>query len=389
MSVAAVIVAGGSGLRAGGELPKQYQSIGGKPMIWYTLRAFLLHPGISRVLTVISPDHRGLFDEATEGLGNLEVVHGGNTRQDSCRAGIKACLGGTCEKILIHDAARPFVSEDLISHIIAELDRSEAVIPGLPVADTMKFAPGGLIERTVDRTGVWSVQTPQGFTLKTIHEAHEYAHTHQIEGLTDDASVAEKMGIKVRVIAGRVENRKLTTGEDMTTADQNLQLQKMMGRPDIRVGQGIDFHEFTTGDGVTLCGVKIPHSKKLKGHSDADAAMHALTDALLGAIGEGDIGTFFPPSDPKWKGAASSIFLSKAVELVHARDGIIANVDITILSEAPKVSPHIAAMKQVLSPLLGITPDRIAIKATTTEKLGAIGRSEGLAAFATATVRLP
>lgn len=389
MSVAAVIVAGGSGFRAGGELPKQYQLIGGKPMIWYTLRAFLNHPGIARVLTVISTDHRPLFDEATQDLGTLEVVAGGSTRQDSCRAGITACVGGTCEKILIHDAARPFVSEDLISHIIAELDRSEAVIPGLPVADTMKFAPGGIIEKTVDRTGVWSVQTPQGFALNTIHDAHEYAHNHQIEGLTDDASVAERFGVKVRVIAGRNENRKLTTAEDMKTADQTLRAQQLTARPDVRMGQGIDFHEFVKGDAVILCGVAIPHTHKLKGHSDADAAMHALTDALLGAIGEGDIGTFFPPSDPQWKGAPSSIFLSKAVDLVKARDGMISNVDVTILAEAPTIGPHIQAMKKVLAPLLSITEDRIAIKATTTEKLGAIGRREGLAAFATATVRLP
>jgi 2-C-methyl-D-erythritol 4-phosphate cytidylyltransferase / 2-C-methyl-D-erythritol 2,4-cyclodiphosphate synthase len=389
MSVAVVIVAGGSGFRAGGELPKQYQLIGGRPVLWWTLKAFADHPGVSCVQTVIGAGHETLFASASTGLKVAPPVVGGPTRQDSCRIGIEACANGSAQKILIHDAARPFVSADLISHVIAELERSDAVIPGMPVADTMKFAPGGLVETTVDRQSLWSVQTPQGFTLSAIREAHHRAHEQRLEGLTDDAAVAEKFGIKVRVIAGRVENRKLTTSEDMVEANRILNAQLNLERGDIRMGQGIDFHEFEEGDGVILCGVKIPHEKRLKGHSDADAAMHALTDAILGAIGEGDIGTFFPPSDPRWKGAASSIFLQKAVELLGARDGIIANVDITILAEAPRIVPHIPAMKAILSPLLNIAVDRIAIKATTTEKLGAIGRSEGLAAFATATVRLP
>jgi len=389
MSVAVVIVAGGAGFRAGGELPKQYQLIGGRPMIWWTLKAFTDHPGVSHVQTVIGANHGHLFAEAIAGLEIAPPVIGGDTRQDSCRIGIAACKNSGTQKILIHDAARPFVSADLISHIIAELDRSEGVIPGLPVADTMKFAPGGLVERTVDRQGLWSVQTPQGFDFRAIMAAHEKAHDQDLRGLTDDAAVAEKFGIKVRVIAGRAENRKLTTAEDIRNADQFMMAKANSERMDVRVGQGIDFHEFEAGDGVVLCGVKIPHDKKLKGHSDADAAMHALTDAVLGALGEGDIGTFFPPSDAKWKDVSSMIFLRKAVDLLNARNGIIANVDITILAEAPRVGPHIAAMKALLSPLLHISLDRVAIKATTTEKLGAIGRREGLAAFATATVRLP
>ena len=389
MSVAVVIVAGGAGFRAGGELPKQYQLIGGRPVIWWTLKAFVDHPGVSHVQTVIGAGHGSLFAEAIAGLKVAPPVVGGDTRQDSCRIGIATCTGAGLQKVLIHDAARPFVSADLISHVIAELDRSEGVVPGLPVADTMKFAPGGLVERTVDRQGLWGVQTPQGFDLKAILVAHEKAYDQDLGGLTDDAAVAEKFGIKVRVIAGHIENRKLTTAEDIREADQFLMTKANSERLDVRVGQGIDFHEFEVGDGVVLCGVKIPHDKKLKGHSDADAAIHALTDAILGALGEGDIGTFFPPSDAKWKGVPSSLFLQKAVELMVARNGIIANVDITILAEAPRVGPHIAAMKALLSPLLHVSPDRIAIKATTTEKLGAIGRREGLAAFATATVRLP
>jgi 2-C-methyl-D-erythritol 4-phosphate cytidylyltransferase / 2-C-methyl-D-erythritol 2,4-cyclodiphosphate synthase len=389
MSVAVVVVAGGSGFRAGGEFPKQYQLIGGKAMIWWTLKAFLGHSAVKFVQAVISPEHQRLFDEAVADLEVATPVYGGTTRQDSCRLGVEACLTSGCSKVLIHDAARPFVSHELISRVIDELDRTLAVIPGLPVADTMKFAPGGTVERTVDRQGLWAVQTPQGFDFAAIHDAHQRAYAGHVEGLTDDASVAEAFGIKVRVIAGRDANRKLTTADDMKAADQALHAKSWAERPDIRMGQGIDFHEFVKGPGVTLCGVKIPHSHKLKGHSDADAPMHALTDALLGALGEGDIGTFFPPSDPKWKGAASSLFLTKAMDLLRARNGMVANADITILAEAPRIVPHIAAMKEVLSPLLGITPDRLAIKATTTEKLGAIGRREGLAAFATATIRLP
>ncbi len=389
MSVAVVIVAGGSGFRAGGELPKQYQLIGGRPVLWWTLKAFADHPEVSYVQTVIGAGHEKLFADATVGLKIASPVAGGASRQDSCRLGIAACAKSNAQKILIHDAARPFVSADLISQIIKELERSDGVVPGLPVADTMKFAPGGMVVNTVDRQSLWAVQTPQGFQHDAILNAHHQAHAQKLVGLTDDAAVAEKFGIKVRIVYGREENRKLTTAEDIIVANRTLINKLNLDRLDIRMGQGIDFHAFEKGSGVILCGVKIPYTKKLKGHSDADAAMHALTDAILGAIGEGDIGTFFPPSDPQWKNAASSIFLKKAVELLNARNGIIANVDITILAEAPRIVPHIAAMKAVLSPLLHISADRIAIKATTTEKLGAIGRSEGLAAFATATVRLP
>ncbi len=389
MSVAVVIVAGGSGFRAGGELPKQYQLIGGRPVIWWTLKAFADHPGISHVQTVIGAGHEAMFSSASEGITVAAPVIGGDTRQESCRIGIAACLGTGATKVLIHDAARPLVSLELISRVISELEHSQAVIPGLAIADTVKHAPGGTVEKTVDRQGLWSVQTPQGFDLQVIHKAHAQAYDEKIMGLTDDASVAENHGIKVRIIAGNAENRKLTTADDIKTADDYLNRKLHAERQDIRIGQGIDFHEFETGSGVILCGVKIPHDRKLKGHSDADAAMHALTDAILGALGEGDIGTFFPPSDPKWKGVASSVFLKRAIELLNKRDGIIANVDITILAEAPKITPHVSAMKTLLSPLLKIAPDRIAIKATTTEKLGAIGRQEGLAAFAIASVRLP
>ena len=389
MTVAAVIVAGGSGLRAGGEGPKQYQMIGGKPVIWWTLQAFASHPGISYVQPVIGEGHEKMYVAAAGDLRIEPPVTGGATRQDSCRAGLEALARHKPEKVLIHDAARPFASRDLISHVIAWLDRHGAVVPGLPVAETLKLAPGGIVKATVDRSGLWTAQTPQGFSFDAILAAHRAALAAGTGDMTDDAAVAERAGIEIAMIPGRIENRKLTTAEDIDTAHRVMISAQLTNLPDIRVGQGIDIHPFEDGSSVTLCGVAIPYSQRLKGHSDADVAMHALTDAIFGAIGEGDIGTHFPPSDPQWRGAASSIFLAKAVELVRSRGGMIANADITILAEAPRIGPHVEAMKAKLALLLGIAKDRIAVKATTMERLGAIGRGEGIMAFASATVRLP
>lgn len=389
MTTAAIIVAGGNGLRAGGETPKQYQLIGGKPIIWWTLKAFLDHPAIDRVQVVVGAGHEALFAAATAGLKLPPAVIGGVTRQDSCRIGLEACEDFNPQKVLIHDAARPFTSATLMSSVIAKLDQADAVVPGLPVADTMKFAPEGIITKTVDRSALWFAQTPQGFSFPLIFAAHRKAERENQFGLTDDAAVAEIAGMNVQMISGEPQNKKLTTNADIEIANAELTQRLFATRLDIRTGQGIDFHVFEKGNAVTLCGVAIPHSHKLKGHSDADVALHALTDAILGAIGEGDIGTHFPPTDVRWKNAASSIFLEKAMALLMARGGVIANVDMTILAEAPKVSPHITTMKAILSPLLQVTHDRIAIKATTTETLGAIGRKEGMAAFAIATVRLP
>jgi 2-C-methyl-D-erythritol 4-phosphate cytidylyltransferase / 2-C-methyl-D-erythritol 2,4-cyclodiphosphate synthase len=389
MTVAAVIVAGGNGLRAGGGTPKQYQLIGGKPVIWWTLKAFLDHPGLTHVQVVVGAGHEEVFATATAGLRFPAIVQGGATRQESCRLGLEACANLKPDKVMIHDAARPFISTEMINAVIAELERSDAVIPGLPVADTMKFAPGGVILKTVDRSAIWFVQTPQGFAFEKILAAHRQAVRDDQHGLTDDAAVAEYAGMQVKIIAGEQQNKKLTTSADVESANRELTNRMFGDLPDIRTGQGIDFHVFAAGKFVTLCGVAIPYTQKLKGHSDADVVLHAITDAILGAIGEGDIGTYFPPSDMQWKNAASSIFVEKAMALLVARGGAIANIDVTILAEAPKISPHISAMKFALSPLLQIGIDRIAIKATTTEKLGAIGRKEGMAAFAIATVRLP
>ncbi|MGE0212194.1 MAG: bifunctional 2-C-methyl-D-erythritol 4-phosphate cytidylyltransferase/2-C-methyl-D-erythritol 2,4-cyclodiphosphate synthase [Parvibaculaceae bacterium] len=385
----ALIVAGGSGTRAGGEKPKQYQAIAGEPVLRRTVRAFFDHPGIDRVQVVIAQGHEDWYAGAVEGLALPAAVRGGTSRQESVFNGLQALGAVQPELVLIHDAARPFPSQSLLSHVIAALDRHPAVIPALPVTDTLKKAQGNIVQETVDRAGLWGVQTPQGFRYPLIAEAHRLARAAAAANFTDDASIAEWAGLEVALIPGEHDNRKITTAADLAEADARLSAGAFAGLGDIRVGQGFDVHSFVPGERVVLCGVSIPHSHALSGHSDADAPMHALTDALLGTIGEGDIGTHFPPSDPQWRGADSAIFLRKAIDLVAARGGRIANADITIIAEAPRIGPHVVAMRKRLGELLGIPVDRVAVKATTNEKLGSIGRGEGLCAFATVTVRLP
>jgi 2-C-methyl-D-erythritol 4-phosphate cytidylyltransferase / 2-C-methyl-D-erythritol 2,4-cyclodiphosphate synthase len=388
MKVGAVVVAAGTGSRAGGEKPKQYQIIGGRPVVWWALKSFCDHPSIAHIQPVIGVGQDDLFKDACEGLTVESPVVGGETRQESCRRGLEAIARHNVTHVLIHDAARPFVSTALISRVISGLERHPSAIPGLAIADTVKKAPFGTIERTVDRTGLWTVQTPQGFAFEAIRAAHEKAAQTGQSSLTDDAAVAELAGLEVAIIPGDAANRKMTTAADLAEADRALST-SLGDLPDIRTGIGIDIHPFTEGDHVMLCGVAIPHTHRLAGHSDADAALHALTDAILGAIGEGDIGTHFPPSDPQWKNAPSAIFLTRAVELVTRRGGKVGNADVAILAEAPRISPHLPAMKAKLSALLGIAEDRIAIKATTAEKLGFVGRGEGITAYATVLVRLP
>jgi len=385
MKIGAVVVAAGSGSRAGGEKPKQYQTIGGRPVLWWTLKALLDHPRIAAIQTVIGPYQTGLFKDAVSDLDIAPPVTGGATRQESCRIGLEALARHGLTHVLIHDAARPFLSPELIDRVIAGLATHQGAVPGLAVADTLKRAASGTIERTIDRSGLWAVQTPQGFAYDAICTAHEKARQAGHSQLTDDAAVAEFVGLDVAIVAGSPENRKMTTMDDIAEADRTLN----RNLNDIRTGMGIDIHAFAPGDHVMLCGVRIDHTQRLAGHSDADVALHALTDAILGAIGEGDIGTFFPPSDPQWKDAPSSIFLAKAVELVRQRGGKVGNADIAILAEVPRISPHLAAMKSSLSAMLGIGEDRIAIKATTAETLGFVGRREGITAFANVIVRLP
>ena len=384
-----LILAAGSGIRAGGERPKQYQLVGGKPVLRLTMEAFLSCPGVDHVLAVIGEDQQGWYAEAAQGLALLPPVLGGLTRQQSALHGLRAIAHLKPAKVLIHDGARPFVSHGVIASVLAGLDRHQGIIPALPVTDTLKRAPGGLITDTVSRESLWGAQTPQGFRFPEILAAHEAAHAHGVEGLTDDASVAEHGGLSVGIVPGEAGNRKLTTMDDILDADRALLRQRIDQLPDVRVGQGFDVHAFEPGNHVVLCGVKIPHNMRLKGHSDADVAMHALTDAILGAVSEGDIGQHFPPSDPQWKGADSAIFLRHASGLVTERGGLLAHADITIVCEAPKIGPHVPAMKAALSEILSLPTHRVAVKATTSEKLGFTGRKEGIAAWATATVRLP
>lgn len=379
----AIIVAAGRGSRVGGDLPKQYIPIGGEPVIRRTLRAFSSHSLVDAVLPVIHMDDVDLFREAAQDIETLPPVSGGETRQDSVRAGLEHLeqISPSTDYVLIHDAARAFVSECLISSVVEALANHEGAIPALRVVDTLKRENSeGLIEETVEREALWRAQTPQGFRFLDILAAHR---TFAGESLTDDSALAEQAGLAVALVPGEESNVKITTSEDINAANEKL------AQGDPRMGQGFDVHRFCDGDGVTLCGVNIPHTQGLEGHSDADVAMHALTDALLGALADGDIGAHFPPTDERWRGAASDIFLKFAAERVAGRGGRIVNVDVTIVCESPKIGPHRAAMTERLAGVLGVAENRVSVKATTTEKLGFTGRGEGIAAQAVATIILP
>lgn len=378
---AVIIVAAGRGHRFCSDMPKQYCDLGGRMILSHTLAAFCAHPLVHSVTTVIHPDDVELFKRAAKGLFKATYVFGGKERQDSVRLGLQSLKDENPDVVLIHDAARPFVSFDLINRVIAAC-ADKGAIPALPVVDTLKFAgEGNLIQKTVDRKGLWRVQTPQGFPFAQILKAHEQAAG---KALTDDAAVAESAGMSVVLIDGDEDNFKITTAADLTRAQKILNAET----PECRTGLGFDVHAFAQGDGVWLCGVKIPHGKKLEGHSDADVALHALTDAILGAIGAGDIGVHFPPSDNRWKGKESSFFLKYAVALVKARGGRLVNVDLTVICEEPKVNKFRLEIVQSLSEMLELPAERIGFKGTTTEKLGFTGRKEGIAAQAVATVLL-
>lgn len=393
VKTAAVIVAAGRGVRAGGgaegDLPKQYRTIGGEAVLTHTLQAFAGHDAVDAVLAVISDADRALYDAASAGLGGKlrPAAIGGATRQDSVRAGLEALAPAAPERVLVHDAARPFVGAGLISRVVRALDDHDAVLPALPVAETLKRADDGRVTSTVDRTGLWLAQTPQGFRFQTICDAHAKAAASAGTGFTDDAAIAEWHGIEVAIVGGDRANTKLTTMEDFEIAERLLATPGAAG--EWRMGHGYDVHVFASGDHVMLCGVAVPHDHTLHGHSDADVGLHALTDALLGAIGEGDIGAHFPPSDPQWRGAESHVFLRDAAARVRARGGRISNVDVTLICELPKIGPHRSAMQQRIAEILEIARDRVSVKATTTEGLGYTGRREGIAAQASACVWLP
>ncbi|MBN9432321.1 MAG: bifunctional 2-C-methyl-D-erythritol 4-phosphate cytidylyltransferase/2-C-methyl-D-erythritol 2,4-cyclodiphosphate synthase [Bosea sp.] len=388
--IAALIVAAGRGVRAGGGLPKQYRMIGGRAVLARSAALFLTHPRVEHVAVVIHPDDEALYREAVAGLeGLLPPVMGGATRQASVLAGLEALAAQAPDAVLIHDAVRPFASEELVTRVIDALATNRAVLAASPVTDTLKRGDAeGFVAGTVSRDQLFAAETPQGFHLDVILEAHRRAAAAGIE-VTDDAALAEWAGIPVRLVAGARGNIKLTSQEDIAMADRQLQAEALLEAGETRVGTGYDVHPFTDGDAVWLGGIRIPHEKTLAGHSDADVALHALTDALLGAIAEGDIGSHFPPSDPQWRGASSDRFLAHAVNLVSARGGRIVNLDLAIVAEAPKIGPHRDAMRERIAEIAGIAPGRVAVKATTNEKLGFVGRREGIAAIATATIRLP
>lgn len=381
-----LIVAAGSGTRLGGDLPKQYQKIGDVPLLRRTIEVFLKLIPPENIHIVISAAHSALYAQAVEGLTLLPPITGGSERNESVSNGIKALPHLKDNDILlIHDAARPFVRTEDILNLVKALSHDDtgsacvAATLAVPVADTLRRVDGA----NVDRKDLWAIQTPQGFHFTVVRQAHEKLK----ENFTDDAGMVAALGIPVKMVEGTRDNIKITTPGDMALAEDMLMCEK---RTQFRSGFGFDVHSFDTSKkNVILCGIEIPCAAALSGHSDADAGLHALTDALLGTIGAGDIGSFFPPSDLQWKGADSRIFVEKALSLVREKGGRIVNADITFICEIPKIGPHRAAMQQSLGALLGLPPDRVGIKATTSEGMGFTGRKEGLAAQAIVSVEFP
>ncbi|NVJ93515.1 MAG: bifunctional 2-C-methyl-D-erythritol 4-phosphate cytidylyltransferase/2-C-methyl-D-erythritol 2,4-cyclodiphosphate synthase [Methylocystaceae bacterium] len=379
-SVYAIIVAAGRGRRFGGEIPKQYCPLGATTVLEKTIKTFCAHPLIKGVRVIIHPDDRELYDQAVAELDILEPIYGGAERQDSVQNGLESLVEYEPDVVLIQDAARPFCDSSVIDRVIEKVKSGQGVIPALPVSDTLKREKQGLCVGTVDRSDLWRAQTPQGFMYDDILGAHR-----QLKGkaFTDDAALMEAVSKSVCFVMGAQDNFKITTQEDLQRAQRILKMES-----EFRTGTGFDVHRFCEGQAVTLCGVEVPHSQGLAGHSDADVALHALTDALLGAIGAGDIGSHFPPSEAQWKGASSDRFLKKACELVRDRSGQIMNLDVTIICERPKVGPYREEMRTRVAEIAEIDVARVSVKGTTTEKLGFTGRGEGIAAQAIATVKL-
>ncbi len=372
-STAALIVAAGRGTRAGGLVPKQWQSVAGKPVMDWTLEKFAAHPQIDRIVLVLHPEDLG----TPLAVQPDEVVAGGADRAASVRAGLAALADTGTTHVLIHDVARPCVSNTVISAVIAALDRLDAAAPALTVTDALWTGDDSIVTGVQDRSGLFRAQTPQGFNYAAIVAAHA-AHPG---GAADDVEVARHAGLSVAIVPGSEDNLKITHPADFERAARILR-----GPMSIRVGNGFDVHAFGPGDHVTLCGIDIPHSHGLVGHSDADVSMHTVTDAIYGALSEGDIGQHFPPSDPQWKGAASEIFLRHAVQLAAEKGFGIGNVDCTIVCEYPKIGPHAAAMRNHMARLMGCSLDQVSVKATTSERLGFTGRGEGIACIATCTL---
>ena len=391
MTTAALIVAGGRGIRAGtGDMPKQYRRLAGKSVLSRTLEVFLGHPAIDRVQVVIGAEDSRLYaDAAPQHDRLLSPATGGDTRQESVRRGLAALAAFNPRHVLVHDSVRPFLSGALIDRVVHALAGSDAVVPLVPVSSTLKsISPNGKVGATVPREGLYAAETPQGFDFAALRAAHERAAAARLN-FTDDAGVAEWAGLVVSVVHGEAGNVKLTTASDIATAERRLAGEAALQLGEVSVGTGYDVHALGPGTSVTLGGIAIPHDHGLVGHSDADVALHALTDAILGALSDGDIGQHFPPSDMRWRGAPSEKFVAFAVERVRARGGRIAHIDLAIIAEAPKIAPHRDAMRRRIAEICGIAVERVAVKATTNEGLGFVGRREGIAAIATATLRLP
>lgn len=383
--IVAVVVAAGRGTRAGFAAPKQYAALAGRPVLRWALEALTVHPAIGAVIAAIDPDDRPFYEDAAAGVaGLLPPAAGGETRQGSVCNALVALEPHRPDFVLVHDAARPFPSPALLDRIVAALSPELGVVPALPVTDTLKRLANGAITETVPRDDLQAAQTPQAFPFAAILAAHRQAMRDGVSDLTDDAAVAALAGLPVRTVAGERGNIKLTTADDFGYAEAML-----TGAQEWRTGQGFDVHAFGPGDHVMLCGMRLPHDRGLVGHSDADVGLHALTDALLGALGEGDIGTHFPPSDAAWKGASSDRFLADASERVRRRGGAIAHLDVTLICETPKIGPHRDAMRERVAQIAGIDVGRVSVKATTSEGLGFTGRGEGIAVMAVASVRLP
>ncbi len=374
----AIIVAAGKGRRVGGPLPKQWRDLAGRTVLARALDAFLEHPEIGPIALVLAAEDMAMAP-GYEGHGGLTVVEGGASRAESVRAGLLALEGHALRDVLIHDAARPLVSAALISRVIAALREHEGAAPAVPLADALWRGENGMVQEIVPRAGLYRAQTPQGFRFTPILAAHGAFRGDP----SDDVEVARAAGIEVAIVPGEERNLKITTEEDFARARMFLAADgKGDAQMDIRIGNGFDVHAFAEGDSLTLCGVRIPHDRALSGHSDADVGMHALTDAIYGALADGDIGRHFPPSDPQWKGADSAILLEHACSRMRARGYALANADITLICEAPKIGPHADAMAARLAGIMDLPPGKISVKATTTEKLGFAGRNEGIAALA-------
>ena len=383
---AVVLVAAGRGLRAGAGGPKQYRTIGGVPVIYRAMEAFSRHANVFAVQPVVNPDDGAMFTAAVAGLKHEPPANGGATRQASVLAGLEALARHKPDIVLIHDAARPFVTEGVISRAIEAASRTGAAIPTVAVTDTIKVTgASGDVEDTPDRARLRIAQTPQSFRFDVILEAHRRAAKDGRSDFTDDAAIAEWAGLTVATFEGDVANMKLTTPEDFVR--EEARLASLLG--DIRTGTGYDVHAFGDGDHLMLCGVRVPHTRGFLAHSDGDVGLHALVDAILGALADGDIGSHFPPSDAKWKGASSDQFLKYAIERVTARGGRIANLEVTMICERPKIGPLRDVMRARIAEISGVDISRVAVKATTSERLGFTGREEGIAATASATIRLP